>query len=124
MVFIPAMDCLYSTGYRHDQITKRGVNQMQKKFKIIIICLSLILMTMTSCDYFTEEQKTLIDYRYNSEWTEYYTMNDKQYTDHHPESFELLYLITYADGHKERQWETCTRFEYQKAKEELGEVEP
>lgn len=97
---------------------------MQKKFKTII-CLSLILLTITSCgEYFTEEQKTLIDYRYSSEWTEYYTMNDKQYTQHHPESFELLYLITYADGHKERKWEVCTRFEYQKAKEELGEVKP
>lgn len=97
---------------------------MQKKFKTII-CLALILLTITSCgEYFTEEQKTLIDYRYSSEWTEYYTMSDKQYTRHHPESFELLYLITYADGHKERKWETCTRFEYQKAKEELGEVKP
>lgn len=97
---------------------------MQKKFKTII-CLALILLTITSCgEYFTEDQKTLIDYRYSSEWTEYYTMSDKQYTQHHPESFELLYMITYADGHKERKWETCTRFEYQKAKEELGVVEP
>lgn len=75
--------------------------------------------------HFYEETKTLIDYRYSAEHVEISTDTDgKTHTSHYNEKFELLYEITYADGHTKRHWEECTRFEYQKAKDELGVVEP
>lgn len=40
------------------------------------------------------------------------------------EAFELCWEYTYADGHKERKWEECTRFEYQATKDELGVIDP
>lgn len=93
--------------------------------KIKIILLSLIMtFALTGCKYIEVEQKTLIDYRYSAEHviTEIDNGNTNSY--HYDEKFELLYEYTYADGHTERRWETCTRFEYARAKEELGEIEP
>ena len=93
--------------------------------KIKIILLSLIMaFALTGCAYFEVEQKTLIDYRYSAEHviTEIDNGNTNSY--HYDEKFELLYEYTYADGHTERRWETCTRFEYARAKEELGDVKP
>lgn len=94
--------------------------------KIKIILLSLIMtFALTGCDYFEVEQKTLIDYRYTAEYTTYSTDSDGKTTSrHYNEEFALYYEYTYADGHTERRWETCTRFEYARAKEELGEIEP
>lgn len=95
-----------------------------KKAKAII-CAIALLVTLTGCDYFEVEQKTLIDYRYTAEYTEYSTdSNGKTTSTHSNEQFALLYEYTYADGHTERRWEECTRFEYARAKEELGVVEP
>lgn len=94
-----------------------------KKAKAII-CAIALLVALTGCDYFEVEQKTLIDYRYSAEHvvTEIDNGNTNSY--HYDEKFELLYEYTYADGHTERRWEECTRFEYARAKEELGVVEP
>lgn len=94
-----------------------------KKAKAII-CAIALLVTLTGCDYFEVEQKTLIDYRYSAEHVITENDNGNTNTYHHDEKFELLYEYTYADGHTERRWEECTRFEYARAKEELGEVEP
>lgn len=95
-----------------------------KKAKAII-CAIALLVTLTGCDYFEVEQKNLIDYRYTAEYTRYSTDSDgKTHSYHCNEEFALLYEYTYADGHTERKWEECTRFEYARAKEELGEVEP
>lgn len=95
-----------------------------KKAKAII-CAIALLVALTGCDYFEVEQKTLIDYRYTAEYTECTTdSNGKTTSTHSNEQFALLYEYTYADGHTERHWEECTRFEYARAKEELGVVEP
>lgn len=40
----------------------------------------------------------------------------------YPEKYELLWEITYQDGHIERHWEDCTRFEYDNARTELGDI--
>ncbi len=96
---------------------------MRKLTRIIAIVAMLGLLS--GCAYFDVETKTLIDYRYSAEHVEYSTDNNgKTTSEHYNEKFELLYEITYADGHTERCWEECTRFEYAAAKEELGTIEP
>lgn len=95
-----------------------------KQAAALIMALCVTCLALTACDAFTVERKTLIDYRHSDEWVEYYTYDGRQCSKHHGEEWELLYEITYADGHVERSWEECTRFEYNKAREELGEVEP
>lgn len=95
-----------------------------KKIKGLTAVLALMVM-LTGCgEYFKVETKTLIDYRYSGEYMEYTTEDGNARSYHHDEKFEVLYEYTYQDGHKERHWEECTRFEYQNAKKELGEVEP
>lgn len=99
------------------------------KNKIIVpLLISLAMFLLVGCKAFEVEQKTLIDYRYTPSHsysvTEGFDEDKRVVAKYEKESFELLWLYTYADGHQERHWETCTRFEYQKAKEELGEVEP
>ena len=90
-----------------------------------IIAIVAMLGLLSGCAYLDEETKTLIDYRYSAEHVEYSTDNNgKTTSEHYNEKFELLYEITYADGHTERRWEECTRFEYAAAKEELGVIEP
>ena len=97
---------------------------MMKKVKTTIMLLAMMAL-LAGCAYFDEEAKTLIDYRYSAEYTAFETDdNGKMETRHYNEKFELLYEYTYADGHTERRWEECTRFEYAAAKEELGEIEP
>ena len=96
-----------------------------RKVITILMMMVIIVIYLTGCKYFEEETKTLIDYRYSAEHVEVTTNSDgKTSSYHYNEKFELLYEITYADGHTERHWEECTRFEYQKAKDELGVVEP
>lgn len=95
-----------------------------KQAAALIMVLCMTCLALTACDAFTVERKTLIDYRHSDEWVEYYTYDGHQVSKHHDEEWSLLYEITYADGHVERRWEECTRFEYDKAREELGEVEP
>lgn len=94
---------------------------MNIKYKISIVALIFVLL-LSGCDEFEVETKTLIDYRHDAAYTELSTdFDDKLVTEYHPESWYLYYEITYADGHSERKWENCTRFEYKKAVEELGE---
>ena len=90
-----------------------------------IVAIVAVLGLLSGCAYFDVETKTLIDYRYSAEYTSIQTDNNgKTTSEHYNEKFELLYEITYADGHTERRWEECTRFEYAAAKEELGVIEP
>lgn len=96
---------------------------MKKVYTVIMAM--ILIVALARCDYFEVETKTLIDYRYSGEHMEISTNSDgKTSSYHYNEKFELLYEYTYADGHTERHWEECTRFEYQKAKDELGVVEP
>lgn len=96
---------------------------MKKQLAIVACILSLVLAT--GCDAFEVEKKTLIDYRHTDQCMTYETNDDGITTSKiNKEEFELMYEYTYADGHTERKWEECTRFEYAKAKEELGEIEP
>ena len=96
---------------------------MKKVYTVIMAM--ILIVALAGCAHFDVETKTLIDYRYSAEHMEYSTNSDgKTSSYHYNEKFELLYEYTYADGHTARHWEECTRFEYQKAKDELGVVEP
>lgn len=100
------------------------MNLLSKKVITLVMTIVMTMTFLTGCKYFDVETKTLIDYRYSAEHMEYSTNSDGQTLSYHyNEKFELLYEYTYADGHTERHWEECTRFEYQKAKDELGVVE-
>jgi len=84
-----------------------------------------IVSQLTGCDYYEVETKTVIDYRYTEAHTEQYDRTDDNGNHYYnyvfvQEKYELLWLETYKDGHQERNWRECTRFEYQNAKDELG----
>jgi hypothetical protein len=97
--------------------------------------LILIVAILTGCDAW-EEDKKIIDYRYTSAHYENETEYRKEYSwlaeDYinvpyevarfYPEKYELLWEITYKDGHSERRWKDCTRFEYDNARTELGDI--
>lgn len=107
----------------------RGQEETKMKNKIIIpILLLLTVLSLVGCKGWEVEQKSMIDYRYtpahNYSTVEGFGDERRVVSHYESESFEILWLYTFADGHQERHWQTCTRFEYQKAKEELGEVEP
>lgn len=98
--------------------------------------LILIATILTGCDAWKEDRKIIVDYRYTSEHYEKETEYRKEYSwmaekyinvpyevDRlYPEKYELLWEITYQDGHIERHWEDCTRFEYDNARTELGDI--
>lgn len=94
-----------------------------RKIVIAITTLALVIL-LVACDYFKVERQRMIDYRHSDEWVEYYVFDDKPRSQHHDEKWEILWEITYADGHTEQRWIECTRFEYDEARKELGEVEP
>lgn len=96
-----------------------------KRRNNVLVAILISVMLLMGCDAWELETKTVIDYRYTAQYTEYKTDSDnKIVTSNQPEKFELLWLYTYKDGSTRRVWEECTRFEYQNAKEELGVVEP
>ncbi len=104
-----------------------------KKLNVIFLLLFLVML-ITSCDNLEEDTKRIVDYRHNDSYTEVYTTIESKYnlssdewehipvtkTRYVPESYELLWEITYKDGHTERHWKECTRFEYENARKELG----
>lgn len=95
-----------------------------RNIAIVILTIAVMGLMLTGCKAFTVQTRTLIDYRYTPGHT-YQTIDDQKVVERYePEKFELLWLYTYENGSQSRKWEECTRFEYQKAKEELGEVEP
>ena len=95
-----------------------------RNIAIVILTIAVMGLMLTGCKAFTVQTRTLIDYRYTPGHS-YQTIDDQKVVERYePEKFELLWLYTYENGSQSRKWEECTRFEYQKAKEELGEVEP
>lgn len=95
---------------------------------VLILAMILgIISSLTGCgEYFELDTKTVIDYRFSEAHTETWTRTTDKgvpYNEYHyvPDKYELLWEETYKDGHTERKWEECTRFEYQNAKEELGQ---
>lgn len=108
-------------------MTERRIRTYEKLLGYILIVAVIcgIISTLTGCDAFEVDTKVVIDYRYTEPHTEIYsreTDKGQQYYvyDYVQEKYELLWEYTYMDGHKERHWEECTKFEYQNAKEELG----
>lgn len=83
-----------------------------------------IVSQLTGCDYFEVDSKIKIDYRYQEAYIETNInrlINQPiPFEDYYPEKYEILWEYTFKDGHKERKWEECTRFEYEDAKKELG----
>ena len=88
-----------------------------------VITVIALILTLVGCDALTLETKTVIDYRYTPAHEYDYTSGDNVLRGYEPECYELLWKYTYADGHSERNWETCTRFEYQNAKKDLGDID-
>ena len=105
-------------------------NKIRKYERLLTFILLLavifgIIGALTGCDAFEVETKTVIDYRYTEAHTEQYDRTDDNGNHYYnyvfvQEKYELLWLETYKDGHQERHWRDCTRFEYQNAKDELG----
>lgn len=98
--------------------------------------LVLVIATLTGCAAWKEDRKIIVDYRYSSEHFQEETEYRKEYNwliedyikvpyqveRYYPEKYELLWEITYQDGHTERHWKDCTRFEYDNARTELGDI--
>lgn len=95
---------------------------------VAIIAMILgIISSLTGCDAFEVDTSIVIDYRITEAHTETITMKTDQDVPYYvyeyiPDKFELLWEETYKDGHKERHWRECTRFEYNNAVLELGGV--
>lgn len=93
---------------------------------ILILAVILgIVSQLTGCgESWKVESTIVIDYRHTEAHQEAYivgTGDSRVNTwDFVPEKYELLWEYTYMDGHKERKWKECTRFEYENAKKELG----
>lgn len=92
-------------------------------FALIIV----IISALTGCAAFEVDTSIVIDYRFTEAHTEIYTKESGQDVVYHdykyiPDKYELLWEETYMDGHKERTWKECTRFEYQNARQELGDI--
>ncbi len=105
---------------------------------LILAAILGIVSQLTGCgEYFEEDTRMVIDYRFTSAHEEervgvkkeYNALADTwvdvpyKYKTFVPDKYELMWEVTYMDGHKERKWEECTRFEYNNAKEELGDDE-
>lgn len=88
------------------------------KNKIAIILLTCFFLV--GCDSFKIDKKIMIDYRHIEAHQEIHGKGDDTTYSYYPESYQIQYEIIYMDGHTRRQWEDCTRFEYQDAINELG----
>ncbi len=105
---------------------------MKRIISLIAVCMSVFILV--SCAEL--ESKYIVDYRYNeprndvvteytykyNTWKEEYELVPDTHTEYVPECYELMWEYRYDDGHKERKWEKCTRFEYDNARKELGDV--
>ena len=117
-------------------MTDQRLRTYEKLLEIILIIAVIagLISSLTGCAYTEVDTKIIVDYRftpfheeekvgYKREYDfwagEWYDVPYK-YMEYVPEKYELLWECTYMDGHKEKCWEECTRFEYQNAKEELG----
>ena len=106
-----------------------------KHFRVLIAVFTIVVI-LTGCGgYFKIETADVIDYRFTeaheeerigylkeyNEFSETWVDKPYKYQTFVPATYELLWEYTYQDGHTERRWSECTRFEYENAKEELGE---
>ena len=103
------------------------------KYKISILVLILVCM-LSGCKAWEEDTRCVIDYRFTEFHEEERVAYKKEYNwvaekwydvpytyiEYVPDKYELMWLITYQDGHTERKWEECTRFEYENALKELS----
>mgnify|MGYP003293119321 CR=1 FL=1 len=93
--------------------------------RVLLVAVILgIISYLTGCAYFEVDTKNAIDYRYTEGHTNMISKTTDDYPVYeyvfYPEKYEILWEYTYKDGHKERKWEECTRFEYMDAQKELG----
>lgn len=110
-------------------MSEQRLKELERLLVYILLAAAIvgIISQLTGCgEYFNVESKTVIDYRFTEAHTETDTMKTSDgipyyVSDFVPDKYELLWLYTYQDGHKERKWEECTRFEYNDAQKELGE---
>ena len=97
-----------------------------------------IVSQLTGCgESWKEESRIVIDYRFTEAHEEERVGYKKEYNAFAetwvdvpykyktfiPDRYELLWEVTYQDGHTERHWEECTRFEYNNARKELGDLD-
>lgn len=109
-------------------MSEQRLKELERLLVYILLAAAIvgIISQLTGCgEYFRVESKTVIDYRFTEAHTETSVDRTGDYpiyrSDFKPDKYELLWLYTYQDGHKERKWEECTRFEYNDAQKELGE---
>ena len=111
-------------------MTEKRIRTYEKLLGYILILAVIlgIVSQLTGCAAFELETKCVIDYRYTEAHTEMYARTTEKgvpYYDYEyiQEKYELLWEETYKDGHTERHWRECTRFEYNNARKELGDIE-
>ena len=112
-------------------MTEKRLRTYEKLLGYILILVVIlgIVSQLTGCgEYFNEESRIVIDYRYAEGHTEIWTKKTDKGEPYYEyyyvgDKYELLWEVTYEDGHTERKWEECTRFEYQNARKELGDIE-
>lgn len=105
------------------------------KVKKIIICATLLIVTMTGCA--GEVSRTAIDVRYTSahnevisSMTSRYDFNLEQWiyypeikTIYEPDKWEVLYKITYDNGKTYNRWKSVSQELYESVKRELFQEE-
>ena len=112
-------------------MTEKRLRTYEKLLGYILILAVIlgIVSQLSGCgEYFKEESRIVIDYRFAEGHTEILTKKTDKGEPYYEyyyvgDEYELLWLVTYQDGHTERHWEECTRFEYNNAREELGGIE-
>ena len=97
----------------------RGMKRIVSILLIIVLCFSF-----ASCKKRTEINKQAIDKKFTAEhYSDYFwyttivtgksvVMVPHYMKQYHPDSYEILYLITYDDGEQKEKWETVTEEEY------------
>ncbi len=108
--------------------------EMLWKFVLLLVVIFGIVSLLTGCgEYFKEDSRIVIDYRFTQAHEEerigykkeYHSISDTwvdvpyTYKTFIPDRYELLWKVTYQDGHTEREWKECTRFECENAQKEL-----
>lgn len=107
-------------------MSEKRLRTFEKLLWVVILAAVLVgvASSLSGCAYFEVDTKNAIDYRYTASHTNIISKTTDDYPVYeyalYPEKYEILWEYTYKDGHKERKWEECTRFEYEDAKKELG----
>lgn len=111
-------------------MTEKRIRTYEKLLGYVLILAIIlgIMSALTGCDALEEESRIVIDYRFDEGHTEIWTKKTDKGEPYYEyyyvgDKYELLWEITYKDGHQERHWEECTRFEYNNARKELGDIE-